>query len=85
MRFVPDEAYANNTLRWTAIAGHNYTQAVVNFKDNRVASRSFTMAVNYQQPEQKQCRWEVREPQPATQTIQQDFVAPIPPDSPAIP
>jgi hypothetical protein len=78
MRFVPDAAYANNTLQWTAIAGKNYTQADVGFDNNRATNRSFTMAVNYQQPEQKQCRWEVREPQPAeAQTTQQDL-APAP-------
>jgi hypothetical protein len=84
MRFVPDEAYANDILQWTAIAGRNYTQADINFKDNRVASRSFTMAINYQQPEQKQCRWEVREPQPAAaQTTQQDLApAPNSPEAP---
>jgi hypothetical protein len=74
MRFVPDGAYANNVLQWTAIAGNNYTRADINFDNNRATNRSFTMAVNYQQPEQKQCRWEVREPQPAAaQTTQQDL------------
>ncbi|MDV2993025.1 MAG: hypothetical protein N4J56_002679 [Chroococcidiopsis sp. SAG 2025] len=78
MRFVPDGAYANDILQWTAIAGKNYTRADVNFDKNRAATRSFTMAVNYQQPEQKQCRWEVREPQPAAaQTMEQDL-APAP-------
>jgi hypothetical protein len=82
MRFVPDGAYANNVLQWTAIAGKNYTRADVNFNDNRAAARSFTMAINYQQPEQKQCRWEVREPQPAAaQTTQQDL-APTPGSNP---
>jgi hypothetical protein len=84
MRFVPDGAYANNTLQWTAIAGKNYTRADVSFDNNRVANRSFTMAVNYEQPEQKQCRWEVREPQPAAaQTTQQDLApAPNSPETP---
>ena len=84
MRFVPDEAYANDVLRWTASAGKNYTQADINFKDNRAANRSFTMAINHQQPEQKQCRWEVREPQPAAaQTTQQDLApAPNSPEAP---
>lgn len=89
MRFVPDAAYANNTLQWTAIAGKNYTKADVNFDKDRATTRTFTMAINYQQPEQKQCRWEVREPQSATaQTTQQDLaptqqdLAPAPDSSP---
>lgn len=78
MRFVPDGAYADNVLQWTAIAGKNFTRAEVNFDKDRAATRSFIMAVNYQQPEQKQCRWEAREPQPAAaQTTEQDL-APTP-------
>lgn len=63
MRFVPDRPYGNDVLQWTATAGQNYTRADVNFRDNRTTTRAFTMAVDYQQPNQRQCRWEVREPQ----------------------
>jgi len=83
MRFVPDGAYTNNTLQWTAIAGKNYTRADISFDNNRAVNRSFTMAVNYQQPEQKQCRWEVREQQPAAQTTEQNLApAPNSPETP---
>lgn len=67
MRFTPDQPYKDSILQWTAIAQGNYTQAVVNFRDNGVASRTFTMATNYNQPDEKRCQWEVKEPQQNTE------------------
>lgn len=64
MRFVPDQS-SGNALQWTGLAGGNYIKAVVNFRNNSVQSRSFTMAINYNQPNQKLCQWEVRETQQA--------------------
>ncbi|MUG98819.1 hypothetical protein F7734_43615 [Scytonema sp. UIC 10036] len=61
VRFTPDREYARNALEWTGLAGGNYTKAVVNFRNNSVQSRTFTMAINYNQPNERQCQWEVRE------------------------
>lgn len=76
MRFIPDRSYAGEILEWTAVAGQNYTKASVNFNKSRVSSRTFTMAINYNQPNEKRCLWEVQEPQqntqPSTQQNQQD-------------
>jgi len=74
MRFPPEQPYTGNALQWTASAGGNYTRAVVNFGDNRTQSRTFTMAINYNQPNEKSCQWEVRDPQQGAQ-----------PNSPALP
>lgn len=74
MRFPPEQPYASNALQWTASAGGNYIRAVVDFSNNRVQSRNFTMAIDHNQPNEKRCQWEVREPQ---QEIQ--------PNSPASP
>lgn len=63
MRFVPDQPYAGETLQWTAVAGQNYTRAAVNFSKSRVSNRTFTMAINYNQPDEKRCQWRVQEPQ----------------------
>jgi hypothetical protein len=63
MRFVPDQPNATNVLQWTALAGGNYTQAIVNLRNNEVQSRNFIMAINYKQPNERRCQWEVREPQ----------------------
>ena len=62
MRFAPDQPNAHNPLEWTALAQRNYTKAVVYFGNNAVTRRTFTMAINYNQPNQKQCLWEVRQP-----------------------
>lgn len=77
MGFPPDRPYANDVLQWTAIRGGNYVRAVVNFRNNSALTRSFTMATNYKQPNEKRCQWEVQEeqlgpqenltPQPSTQ------------------
>ncbi|ARV59965.1 hypothetical protein BZZ01_16240 [Nostocales cyanobacterium HT-58-2] len=67
VRFIPDQPYGGNTLQWTAIAGGNYTKSVVNFRDNSVQSRTFTMAINYNQPNEKRCQWEIREIQQGIQ------------------
>ncbi len=67
MRFPPERSDAGDALQWTASAGGNYTRAVVNFRDNRAQSRTFTMAINYNQPDEKRCQWEVRDPQQGTQ------------------
>ncbi|GAB1540520.1 hypothetical protein NUACC21_31890 [Scytonema sp. NUACC21] len=63
VRFIPDQDDGRNALEWTALAGGNYTKAVVNFRDNSVRSRTFTMAINYNRPNEKRCQWEVREVQ----------------------
>ncbi|BAZ66676.1 MAG: hypothetical protein KME28_10065 [Pelatocladus maniniholoensis HA4357-MV3] len=63
MRFVPDQPNATNTLQWTAVAGGNYTEAIVNLRNNSAQSRSFTMAINYNQPNERRCEWQVRDPQ----------------------
>jgi hypothetical protein len=70
MRFVPDQPNATNMLQWTAVAGGNYTQAIVNLRNNSVQSRNFTMGINYNQPNERRCQWEVREPR---QEILLDF------------
>ncbi len=67
VRFSPDRIDASDALQWTATAGGNYTRAVVNFRDNRVQERTFTMATNYNQPNEKRCEWQVRDPQQRTQ------------------
>lgn len=67
VRFAPDSVNAANTLQWTATAGGNYTRAVVNFQDNRVQQRTFTMATNYNQPNEKRCEWRVEDPQQRNQ------------------
>ena len=67
MRFTPDQPYKDGVLQWTAIAQGNYTKAVVNFGDNGATSRTFTMATNYNQPNEKRCQWEVQEPQQNTE------------------
>lgn len=66
VRFAPDSV-AGDALQWTATAGGNYTRAVVNFGDNRVQQRTFTMASNYNQPDEKRCEWQVEDPQQRTQ------------------
>lgn len=63
MDFPPDKPYANDVLQWTAMKGGNYVRAIVNFRDNGALKRSFTMATNYKQPDEKQCQWEVQEQQ----------------------
>jgi hypothetical protein len=68
VRLIPDQPYARNTLQWTALAGGNYTKAVVNFRNNIVQDRTFTMAINYNQPNEKRCQWEVREAQQRIQS-----------------
>ncbi|NMG18410.1 hypothetical protein [Brasilonema bromeliae] len=68
VRFVPDQPYARDALQWTALAEGNYTKAIVNFRDNRAQERIFTMAINYNQPNEKLCQWAVREPQQGTQS-----------------
>lgn len=75
MRFTPDQPYKDGVLQWTAIAQGNYTKAVVNFRDNSAASRTFTMATNYNQPDEKRCQWEVQEPQ---QNTEENFSDPDP-------
>ena len=62
----PDQPYANDVLQWTAMKGGNYVRAVVNFRNNGALKRSFTMATNYKQPNEKQCQWEVQEEQRGT-------------------
>lgn len=62
MRFVPDQPLTDGRLQWTASSRGNYTNAVVNFRDNRADTRTFTMAVNYNQPNEKRCQWRVQEP-----------------------
>ncbi|MGJ5675949.1 MAG: hypothetical protein ACR9NN_20420 [Nostochopsis sp.] len=77
MRFVPDEPNTTNTLQWKALAGGNYTEAIVNLRNNTAQSRTFAMAINYNQPNERRCQWEVRDPQqeirfnPPTSPIQQ--------------
>ncbi|GAA6617030.1 hypothetical protein [Scytonema sp. NUACC26] len=61
VRFTPDRDYARNALEWTAFAGGNYIKAVVDFRNNSVQSRTFTMAINYNQPNERRCQWLVRE------------------------
>lgn len=73
MRFLPDRSTTNNALQWTALAGGNYTNAIVNLRDNRAQSRTFTMAINYNQPNQKQCQWVVQEPQQQAQQPEQQM------------
>lgn len=63
MRFAPDRPYANSVLQWTAMKGGQYVKAVVTFRNDGAHTRSFTMAINYKQPNQKQCQWEVQETQ----------------------
>ena len=67
MPFPPDQPYANDVLEWTATRGGNYIRAVVNFRNKSVLTRSFTMATNYKQPNEKQCQWEVQEEEQGTQ------------------
>lgn len=69
MRFVPDQNNSANDLQWTALAQSNYTKATVSFGNNLVQRRTFTMATNYNQSNQRECQWEVRIPQ--QQTLQQ--------------
>lgn len=61
MGSTADRPYANDVLQWTAVQGRNYVSAVVNFRNKVVLSRSLTMAINYQQPNEKRCQWEIRE------------------------
>lgn len=61
--FSPDQPYTNDVLQWTAIKGGNYVRAMVNFRNNGALKRSFMMANNYKQPNEKQCQWEVQEQQ----------------------
>lgn len=61
--FLPDQPYAKGVLQWTAIKGGNYVRAMVNFRNNGALKRSFMMANNYKQPNEKQCQWEVQEQQ----------------------
>lgn len=63
VRFPPDQPYSNEVLQWTAQRGENYVKAVVNFRNNGALTRSFTAAINYQQPDEKQCEWQVRDTQ----------------------
>jgi hypothetical protein len=63
----PDRPYANDIMQWTAMEGGNYVRAVVKFRNNGALTRSFTMATNYQLPNEKQCQWEVRQEQFRTQ------------------
>ena len=65
--FLPDQPYANGILQWTAMKGGNYVKAMVNFRNNGALKRSFIMANNYKQPNEKQCQWEVQEEQQGTQ------------------
>ncbi|BAZ16658.1 hypothetical protein NIES4071_85360 [Calothrix sp. NIES-4071] len=63
MRFAPDQYNSASALQWTALAQSNYTKAVVSFRGDVVQNRTFTMAINYKQPNQRECQWEVRQPQ----------------------
>ncbi len=66
MRFAPDQSNSGNVLQWTALAQTNYTKAVVSFGNNPqnpVQNRTFIMAINYNQPNQRQCQWQVLVPQ----------------------
>jgi len=60
MGFASDQPYSNGVLQWTAVTGGNYARAVVNFRNQKALKRSFTMALNYKQPSEKQCQWEVK-------------------------
>lgn len=66
MRFAPDQYNSANALQWTALAQTNYTKAAVSFDNKGVQRRTFTMAINYNQPNQRECQWEVRIPQQPT-------------------
>lgn len=79
MGFPPDQPYTKETLQWTGERGGNYVQAVVNFRNNTVATRSFTMAINYKQSNEKQCRWEVQEAAQGTQQGTQQLTQPLTP------
>ena len=61
MGSTPDRPYANDVLQWTAVQGRNYVSAVVNFRNKVALNRSLSMAINYQQPNEKRCQWDVRE------------------------
>ena len=61
MGSTPDRPYANDVLQWTAVQGRNYVNAVVNFRNKVALSRFLTMAIDYQQPNEKRCQWEVQE------------------------
>ncbi len=78
MGFSPDQPYANNVLQWTAVKERNYANAVVNFRNNAALSRYFTMAINYQQPNQKECQWIIQQGLQTNQPNQtsQPFSAP---------
>ena len=61
MRFSPDQPYKNGVLQWTAVKGEHYVKAVVTFRNDSALKRSFTIAINYKQPNQKQCQWEIQD------------------------
>jgi len=58
--FPPDRPDARGIMRWTSELEGQYIRAEVQFRNQRVISRTVTMATNYQQPNQRQCLWEVR-------------------------
>ena len=63
MRFSPDRPYTKGVLQWTAVKGEHYVKAVVTFRNDSALKRSFTVAINYKQPNQKQCQWEIQDTQ----------------------
>jgi len=60
MGFTSDQPYSNGVLQWTAVKEGNYAKAVVNFRNQKALKRTFTMAINYKQPSEKQCQWQVQ-------------------------
>jgi len=63
MGFPSDQPYAGGMLRWTNALEGNYVRAMVIFRNNGATTRLLTMGNNYQQSNQKQCSWVVKDSQ----------------------
>lgn len=85
MGSTPDRPYANDVLQWTAVQGRNYVNAVVNFRNKVAQSRSLAMAINYQQPNEKRCQWEIREEETRPQENPNPSPQPNIPNNPVAP
>ncbi|MBV8883716.1 MAG: hypothetical protein JO235_06905 [Chroococcidiopsidaceae cyanobacterium CP_BM_RX_35] len=60
MGFSPDYPYSRSLMHWTSTFEGQYIRAEVQFRNQQAFTRTVTMATNYNQPNEKQCLWQVR-------------------------
>lgn len=58
--FSPDNPYSRSVMSWSSAYEGQYIRAEVKFRNQQAYTRTVTMATNYNQPNERQCFWEVR-------------------------